>query len=133
VNGRLGALAERDFRLVFASSTIDSIGDSVAAIALVYAVLHISNDSATAVGIVLACRQGAAAVVTLAAGVVSDRLPRHLVLVAVSSVLAAVQTVVAALVLSGSATVLLLAVLAAVYGLAAASSFRRPRGSSRPW
>jgi MFS family permease len=118
VNGRLGALAERDFRLVFASSTIDSIGDSVAAIALVYAVLHISNDSATAVGIVLACRQGAAAVVTLAAGVVSDRLPRHLVLVAVSSVLAAVQTLVAALVLSGSATVLLLAVLAAVYGLA---------------
>ena len=85
-NGRLGALAERDFRLVFSSTTISAIGDGVAYIALAFAILHISHNSPTAVGVVLACRQGAAAAVTLVAGVIADRLPRHVVLVAVASV-----------------------------------------------
>jgi MFS family permease len=118
VTGRLGALAERNFRLVFTSTTISAIGDGVAAIALVFAVLHIAHDSPTAVGIVLACRQVAAAVIALAAGVIADRLPRHLVLVVVAAVQAAVQGVVGGLVLSGHASVTLLAVLGAVYGLA---------------
>jgi MFS family permease len=113
-----GPLAERDFRRVFTSTTISAAGDGVAAIALVFAVLEISNNSATAVGIVLACRQGAAAVVTLAAGVIADRLPRHVVLVAIAVVQALVQGVVALLLLGGSATVGTLAVLAVVYGLA---------------
>lgn len=118
MKGRLGALAERDFRLVFSSTTVSAIGDGVAFIALAFAILHISDNSPTAVGIVLACRQAAAAVVTLAAGVISDRLPRHLVLVVVASVQAAVQTVVGVLLVGGHATVAVLAVLAAVYGLA---------------
>ncbi|HVW89412.1 MAG TPA: MFS transporter [Gaiellaceae bacterium] len=118
LSGKLGALAERDFRLVFSSTTISAVGDGVAAIALVFAVLQIAHNSATAVGIVLASRQAAAAIVTLAAGVLSDRLPRHLVLVAVASVQAVVQATVATLVLGGSATVPLLAGLAALYGLA---------------
>jgi MFS family permease len=115
---RFGALAERDFRLVFSSTTISAVGDGVAAIALVFAVLHISHNSASAVGVVLACRQVAAAAVTLAAGVLADRLPRHLVLVAVASIQAVVQAAVATLLLTGSATVTLLAALAVVYGLA---------------
>lgn len=118
MKGKLGALAERDFRLVFSSTTISAIGDGVAYIALAFAVLHISHNSPTAVGIVLASRQAAAAVVTLAAGVISDRLPRHVVLVAVASVQAVVQGIAAALLLGGQATVTLLAVLGAVYGLA---------------
>lgn len=116
--GRLGALAERDFRLVFSSTTISAIGDGVAAIALVFAVLHISNDSPTAVGVVLACRQVAAAAIALAAGVIADRLPRHTVLVAVAVVQAVVQAVVGALVVSGHATVAVLAGLGVVFGLA---------------
>jgi MFS family permease len=118
VRDRLGALAERDFRLVFSSTTISAIGDGVAAIALVFAVLHIADNSPTAVGIVLACRQVAAAVIALAAGVLSDRLPRHLVLVAVASVQAVVQAIVGSLLLTGHATVPLLAGLSVVYGLA---------------
>src|SRR3954451_16796669 len=118
MRGRLGALIERNFRLVFTSTTISALGDGVAAIALVFAVLHISHNSATSVGVVLACRQVAAAAVTLAAGVVGDRLPRHVILVAVAAIQAAVQAVVAALLLGGAATVPLLAVLAIVYGLA---------------
>jgi MFS family permease len=118
MSSRFGALAERDFRLVFSSTTVSAVGDGVAYIALAFAVLHISNDSPTAVGVVLACRQAAAAVITLAAGVIADRLPRHVVLVAVASVQAVVQTVVGLLLVGGHATVTLLAVLGALYGLA---------------
>ncbi len=67
----------------------------------------------------LAARQAAAAAITLAAGVIADRLPRHLVLVVVSLVQGVVQAIAAALlILTGHATVLCLAVLAVVYGLA---------------
>src|SRR3954471_153444 len=97
MRGKLGALAERDFRLVFSSTTVSAIGDGVAYIALAFAVLQISDDSPTAVGVVLAARQAAAAAVTLAAGVIADRLPRHVVLVAVAAVQAVVQAVVAVL------------------------------------
>ena len=104
---------------MFSSTTISAIGDGVAAIALVFAVLHISHNSPTAVGIVLASRQVAAAVIALAAGVVADRLPRHTVLVAVAAVQAVVQAIVGnARSLTGHATVGLLAGLGAVYGLA---------------
>ena len=118
MQGRFGALAERNFRLVFSSTTISALGDGVAAIALVFAVLEITNNSPTAVGVVLASRQAAAAAITIGAGVVSDRLPRHVVLVAVSAIQAVVQAVVGVLLLGGNATVLLLALLAVVYGLA---------------
>ena len=68
---RLGARAERNFRLVFISTTISAVGDGVASIALVFAVLQISNNSPTAVGIVIASRQVAAVAITLAAGTIS--------------------------------------------------------------
>jgi MFS family permease len=114
----LGALVERNFRLVFSAVTISGFGDGVSAIALVFAVLHISHESPVAVGIVLACRQGAAALITLAAGVIADRLPRHLVLVAVSLVQGTAQTAAGVLLISGHATVARLAILAVIYGLA---------------
>jgi MFS family permease len=117
LSGRLGALAERNYRLFFSSTTISALGDGVAQIALVFAVLDISNSPAS-IGIVLAARQSAAAIVTLAAGVFADRLPRHLVLVGASVVQGAVQAIAAALLLTGHATVLSLALPAAVYGIA---------------
>jgi MFS family permease len=117
LGGRLGALAERNYRLFFSSTTISALGDGVAQIALVFAVLDISNSPAS-IGIVLAARQAAAAIVTLAAGVWADRLPRHLVLVAASAVQGAVQAIAGTLLLTGHATVLWLAVLAVVYGVA---------------
>ena len=67
-----GALAERNFRLLFTSSTISGLGDGVSLIALVFAVLQVS-DSAVALGLVLAARQVADAAIVLAAGVWSDR------------------------------------------------------------
>jgi|1186.fasta_scaffold04091_3 hypothetical protein len=117
LRGRLGALAERNFRLAFASTTVSALGDGVSTIALAFAVLQIT-DSPTKLGLVIASRQVANAAITLAAGVFADRLPRHLVLVAAAIVQAAVQTASALLLLTGHATVGLLALLALVYGLA---------------
>jgi MFS family permease len=112
-----GALAERNFRLLFASSTISGLGDGISVIALVFAVLQVS-DSAIALGLVLAARQVADAAIVLAAGVWADRLPRHLVLIAVAVVQCVVQAITGTLVLTGSATIAMLVGLQAVYGLA---------------
>jgi MFS family permease len=113
----VGALAERNFRLLFASSTISGLGDGISVVALVFAVLQVS-DSAIALGLVLAARQIADAAIVLAAGVWADRLPRHLVLIAVAVVQGIVQAITGALVLTGSATIAMLVGLQAIYGLA---------------
>ncbi|HEY3961990.1 MAG TPA: MFS transporter [Gaiellaceae bacterium] len=115
---QLGALAERNFRLVFSSTTISAFGDGVSTIALAFAVLQISNNSTIAVSLVIAARQAAQTATTLAAGVWADRLPRHLVLVAAAAVQGTVQCVSGALVLTHHATVTSLAVLALIYGAA---------------
>src|SRR3954466_2587299 len=112
-----GALAERNFRLLFSSSTISGLGDGISIVALVFAVLQVS-DSAIALGLVLAARQVADAAIVLAAGGWADRLPRHLVLIAVAGVQGVVQAITGTLVLTGSATILMLVILQAIYGLA---------------
>jgi predicted MFS family arabinose efflux permease len=117
LRGRLGALAERNFRLVFTSTTVSALGDGVSTVALAFAVLQIT-DSPSKLGLVIAARQVANAAITLAAGVLADRLPRHLVLVAAALVQGAAQAATALLVLSGHATIGLLALFAIVYGLA---------------
>jgi hypothetical protein len=90
LRGRLGALAERNYRLLFSSTTVSALGDGVATIAFAFAVLQIS-DSPAALGALIAARQVASAGITVAAGVWADRLPRHLVLVAAATVQGAVQ------------------------------------------
>ena len=117
LRGRLGALAERNFRLVFSSTTISALGDGVTTVALAFAVLQLT-DRPAALGIVIAARQASAAAITVAAGVWADRLPRHLVLVAAASVQGAVQAVAGTLVVTGHATVWMLVVLTLVFGLA---------------
>jgi MFS family permease len=117
LRGRLGALAERNFRLVFSSTSISAFGDGVSTVALAFAVLHIGG-SATALGLVIAARQGAAAAITIAAGVWADRLRRHLVLVSAASVQCVVQAIIGALVTTGRAEVWMIVVLSLGYGLA---------------
>jgi len=112
-----GALAERNFRLLFTSTTISALGDGISLVALVFAVLEVSN-SAVALGLVIAARQVADAAIVLAAGVWADRLPRHLVLVAVAVVQGAAQATTATLVITSVATIPMLIALQAVYGLA---------------
>ena len=47
---RLGALAERDFRLLFTATTITTIGDRMGGIALAFAVLDLPGGTATDLG-----------------------------------------------------------------------------------
>jgi hypothetical protein len=114
---RLGALRERNFRLLFAATTITTIGDRLAGIALAFAVLDIA--SATALGLVFAARQGMEALVVVGGGVLSDRLPRNLVLVGASLVQAAAQAATAACVLGGIGGVGAIVALQALYGVGA--------------
>ena len=111
---RLGALQERDFRLLFTATTITTVGDRFAGIALAFAVLDIS--SATALGIVFAARQGMEALVAVGGGVLSDRL------LATSSSserrsCRTAQAATAACVLADVGGVPAIAALQAVYGL----------------
>lgn len=113
---RLGPLVEREYRLLFSATTITTLGDAVAAIALVFAVLDLHGAKATDLGIVLATRQAANAAVLLFGGVLSDRMPRQHVLAVASLVQGGAQAATAGFVLSGHATVAILAGLQAVYG-----------------
>ena len=117
MTGRLGPLGERDFRLLFGATTITTIGDRLAFIALAFAVLDFG--SATDLGLVLAARQIVEVVVLLAGGVLSDRLPRNLVLAGASLIQATAQAATAVLVLGGDATVGWLIALQALYGVGA--------------
>jgi len=112
---RLGALQERDFRLLFAGTTITTIGDRLASIALAFAVLDMA--SATALGIVFAVRQGVQALVVVGGGVLSDRIARNLVLVGASLVQGTAQAATAACVLTGTGGVGAIVALQAVYGI----------------
>jgi MFS family permease len=118
MQGRFGALVERNFRLVWSSTTISAFGDGVSTVALAFAVLQVSRNSPTAVGLVITARTFASAAIAVAAGVWADRLPRHLVLVGAASTQAVVQCLTGALVLTGHATVWMIIVLALVYGTA---------------
>jgi len=114
---RLGPLGERDFRLLFSATTITTLGDAIAAIALAFAILDLPGGTATELGVVLGVRSAANASVVLVGGVIADRLPRNLVLTGASLVQGAAQAATAALVLGGTASVAWLVVLQALYGI----------------
>lgn len=114
---KLGALQERDFRLLFFGTTITTAGDRIAGIALVFAILDVG--SATDLGIVLGVRQGVEALVLVLGGVLSDRLPRNLVLVGASILQGAAQAATAAVIVTGHASLSWLIVLQALYGIGA--------------
>jgi MFS family permease len=115
----LAVLRHRDVRLFISARFISILGSTIAPVALVFAVLDVS-DSASAVGIVLAARSIPNIVFLLIGGVISDRLPRHLVLVVANTVSGLTQGLAATLVLSGHATIWQLAAIEAVNGIAAA-------------
>jgi len=73
--------------------------------------------SVTALGVVFAVRQGVEALVVVGGGVLSDRVPRNLVLVGASLVQGVAQAATAACVLSGTGGIEAIVALQAVYGL----------------
>jgi predicted MFS family arabinose efflux permease len=118
----IGVFAERRFRLLFGSRTISTFGGTMAEVALAFAVLDLGRPRD--LGLVILAREIPTVVLLLLGGVWADRLPRHLVLVGSDLTRGAAQAVIAALLLTGEATVLWVAALQIVYGGAAA--FGRP-------
>lgn len=111
----LGALVERDYRLLFAATLVSSVGDAVALVALAFAVLDIA--SASGLGLVIAARQAASAGVLVFGGVLSDRMARNRVLVGASVLQGVAQAATAFVVLSETASLPLFMAFAVLWGL----------------
>jgi MFS family permease len=119
LRGRLGALEEREFRLLWFSRVVSDFGDRFGLIGLAFAVLEI-NASAATLGYVLAARTLSNVVVLQASGVIADRFPRQLVMFASDLGRGGAQAVLAFLLLTGQAEVWHLIVLASAFGVAEA-------------
>ena len=119
LRGRLGALEEREFRLLWLSRVVSDFGDRFALIGLAFAVLDIKASAAT-LGYVFAARTVSNLVFLQTAGVWADRVPRQLLMLASDVGRGSAQAVLAFLLLTGRAEVWHLIVLAAIYGTAEA-------------
>ena len=119
LRGRLGALEEREFRLLWLSRVVSDFGDRFALIGLAFAVLDI-KASAAVLGYVFAARTISNLVFLQTAGVWADRVPRQLLMLASDVGRGTTQAFVAFLLLTGRAEVWHLIVLTVVYGAAEA-------------
>ncbi|MEA2256036.1 MAG: hypothetical protein QOG35_2081, partial [Solirubrobacteraceae bacterium] len=106
------------FRLLFAGQALSVVGDRIAPIALAFAVLGVG--SATDLGLVLAAGGIPFALFSVLGGVVSDRVGRRRVMLASDVVRTLSEGTMAALLITGTAQIWMLAVLSFVYGCAAA-------------
>ena len=119
----LGALAEPQFRLLWIGQTASAAGDALIPVAVAFAVLGI-HGTATDLGIVFAAFTVAHVAFVLVGGVVADRLPRQLVMVACDVVRLVTEVILAILLITNNTQIWHLAVAAAVIG--AASAFFLP-------
>ena len=119
----MGALKQRNFRLLFAARTISFFGTNLAPIAVAFAVLDLTG-SATDVGISFACWTLAQISTLLVGGVVADRLPRRLVMLSSDSANFVIRATMGALLVTGHARIWELFVLQAIGG--AATAFYSP-------
>lgn len=119
----LRPLRERSFAWYYASRCVDMLGTMMGAIALTFAVLAATDDSATSVGQVLAARTVPMVLFMLYGGVIADRLPRALVLQTSNLTAALSQGLLAFLVITGNVELWVFLVLAFVNGTADALGF----------
>ena len=113
--GRLGALAERDFRLFFTGYATSLVGAAMVPVALTFAVLQ-QGRSAEDVGYVLAAETVPLVILLLAGGVIADRLSRRAVMIGSDVARCASELLLAALLLTGSPALWVFMVLAGVIG-----------------
>ena len=118
-----GLLHLRDFRNVFLAQSVSVFGDGITPVALTWAVFKLKG-SGTDLGLVLAAQSIPLVLLALVGGVWADRVPRAALMVGSDLIRAAVQITAAVLLLTGTAQIWQLAVLAAFHG--AAEAFFRP-------
>jgi MFS family permease len=121
--GRLEALKERPFRLLFLGQAVSLLGDGMVGVALAFAVLE-ETGSASDLGIVLAARTVPLVAFLLVGGVWADRLPRRALMVTTDLIRLAAHGAMAALLIAGEPGIWSIALLAAIAG--AASAFFNP-------
>lgn len=109
------ALAVRDFRLLWASEAVSVIGDQFNFIALSWLVIDLTR-SGLALGTVLIAAGVPRAIMLLPFGVLADRRPPRSLMLVAHVARGVIVGAIAALVLSGAASLPLLAVLAAAFG-----------------
>ena len=119
----LGALQEREFRLLFTGQFVSLLGDAVTLFALAWAVLDLTG-SARDLGFVIAAKTAPLVIFLLVGGVFADRLPRRGVMLTADITRMGIQAATAALLLSHTARVWELIVLQAFAG--AATAFFNP-------
>jgi MFS family permease len=116
------ALRHENFRWFFIAQTVNTTGSTMAGVALAFAVLSIT-DSASALGLVLAAETLPTVLFLLFGGVIADRLPLTAVIRLGMVVLGVTQGVAAALVITGTARIWMLMVLAFLNGTTMAVVF----------
>jgi MFS family permease len=117
------ALEERPFRLLWLGQTSSALGDSLIAVALAFAVLELTN-SAAKLGLVLAVFFVFRVGLMLVGGVWADRLPRRSVMIGCDWIRAVAQASAAFALITDTAELWMLLLLAAVMG--ASSAFFGP-------
>ena len=110
------ALAVRDFRLLWSSEAISVIGDQFHFVALSWLVIDLTR-SGLALGTVLIAIAIPRAIMLLPFGVLADRRPPRTLMLVAHLARGVVVGVIAALVLSDTASLPILAVLGAVFGV----------------
>jgi MFS family permease len=115
----MGVFAHARFRWLAVARTTGFLGNAVAPVALSFAVLDLTG-SVTDLGVVVGVRSIANVAFLLAGGVLADRLPRALLLQGSSLAAAGTAALMAVAVLTGFASVPLLAAIGLVNGAVAA-------------
>jgi MFS family permease len=123
VSSYLRVLRYPDFRYLFLGQSASAVGDRVVVVALALFVVQ-SSGSPGDLGLVLACQSLPLVALLLLGGVWADRLPRQRIMIGTDLLRAALHTVLAALILAGSARIWQLCALEAMFG--AAQAFFQP-------
>ena len=112
-------LRHAPFRWLVSGTTINLLGSGIAPVALAFAVLDLTG-SPSDLGLVVGTRVSVNVLFVLFGGALADRMPKHHLMVGASIAAAVTQAAVAAVVLSGAATIPWLIVLSAVNGMVSA-------------
>jgi MFS family permease len=123
----LAPLRHRNFRLLFLGRVVSFAGSAMAPVALAFAVLELGG-SPTDLGLVLAVSILPQVFFLLVGGVISDRMPRNLVMVGSNLVAGAAQALAAVLLISGTAEIWHLGVIAVVRAVASSFFFPAQQG-----
>ena len=119
----LRVLRHRDFRYLFLGQSASAVGDQVVVVALALYITQ-RTGSPTDLGLVLAAQSVPMVALLLFGGVWADRLPRHRIMIVTDLVRALLHAVLAALILTGGASVGEMVVIEALFG--AARAFFQP-------